>query len=65
MCTFWLIEAMTRAGRVGDKKRLMEAQLTFEQMLTYSNHLRLFSEEMSFSGVALGNFPQVCVSLFV
>jgi GH15 family glucan-1,4-alpha-glucosidase len=62
MCTFWLIEALTRAGRT-DKKRLLESQLMFEQMMTYSNHLGLFSEEMSFGGVALGNFPQAFTHL--
>jgi len=64
MCTFWLIEALTRAGRT-DKKRLLESQLMFEQMMTYSNHLGLYSEEMSFGGVALGNFPQAFTHLAV
>jgi hypothetical protein len=38
MCTFWLVEALTRAGRV-DSKKLNEARLIFEQMLGYANHL--------------------------
>ena len=52
MCTFWLVEALTRAGRV-DKARLI-----FEKMLGYANHLGLYAEELGASGQALGNFPQ-------
>ncbi|MEC4673206.1 MAG: glycoside hydrolase family 15 protein [Nitrospirota bacterium] len=52
MCTFWLVEALTKAGR------LREARLIFEKMLSYSNHLRLFAEEVSHTGEQLGNFPQ-------
>ena len=52
MCTFWLVEALTKAGR------LTEARLIFEKMLSYGNHLRLYAEEVSHSGEQLGNFPQ-------
>ena len=52
MCTFWLVEALTRAGR------LHEARLIFEKMLSYANHLRLYAEEVSHTGEQLGNFPQ-------
>jgi GH15 family glucan-1,4-alpha-glucosidase len=52
MCTFWLVEALTRAGRVD------EARLIFEKMLGYANHLGLYAEELGASGQALGNFPQ-------
>jgi len=52
MCTFWLVEALTRAGR------LQEARLIFEKMLSYANHLRLYAEEVSHTGEQLGNFPQ-------
>ncbi len=52
MCTFWLVEALTKAGR------LREARLIFEKMLSYSNHLRLYAEEVSHTGEQLGNFPQ-------
>jgi GH15 family glucan-1,4-alpha-glucosidase len=62
ICTFWLVEAMTRAGRV-DRKRLMEARLIFEQMLGYANHLGLYAEETGPSGEALGNFPQAFTHL--
>lgn len=54
MCSFWLIEALTRAGG----KSLEEARLLFEQMMTFSNHLGLYSEETSKKGEMLGNFPQ-------
>lgn len=62
ICTFWLVEALTRAGR-SDRKRLDEARLLFEQMLGYANHLGLFAEETGHSGEALGNFPQAFTHL--
>ncbi len=62
MCTFWLVEAMTRAG-MQDHKRLERARLTFEQMLGYANHLGLYSEEIGPRGEALGNFPQAFTHL--
>lgn len=52
MCTFWLVEALTRAGRVE------EARLLFERMLGYANHLGLYSEQTALQGRAMGNFPQ-------
>jgi GH15 family glucan-1,4-alpha-glucosidase len=57
MCTFWLVEALTRAGRVD------EARFIFEKMLTYANHLGLYGEEIGMSGEALGNFPQAFTHL--
>jgi GH15 family glucan-1,4-alpha-glucosidase len=57
LCTFWLVEALTRAGR------LEEARLIFEQMLGYANHLGLYAEEIGPSGEALGNFPQAFTHL--
>ncbi len=57
MCTFWLVEALTRAGRV-DRTRLEEARLVFERMLGYANHLGLYAEQTGPSGEALGHFPQ-------
>jgi GH15 family glucan-1,4-alpha-glucosidase len=62
MCTFWLVEALTRAGRV-DRARLDEARLVFEQMLGYANHLGLYAEETGPTGEALGNFPQAFTHL--
>ncbi|MGE5570746.1 MAG: glycoside hydrolase family 15 protein [Rhodospirillales bacterium] len=62
MCTFWLVEALTRAGRA-DKARLEEAGLIFERMLGYANHLGLYAEQTGPSGEALGNFPQAFTHL--
>jgi len=62
MCSFWLVEALTRAGR-RDPERLEEARLLFEQMLGYSNHLGLYAEQTGYSGEALGNFPQAFTHL--
>ncbi|TDE08608.1 glycoside hydrolase family 15 protein [Jiangella asiatica] len=52
MCTFWYVDALARSGRLND------ARLTFEKMLTYSNRLGLFAEEIGLTGEQLGNFPQ-------
>ncbi|WP_019181942.1 glycoside hydrolase family 15 protein [Microbacterium yannicii] len=52
LCSFWYVDALARTGR------LEEAQLTFEKMLTYANHLGLFAEEIGLTGEQLGNFPQ-------
>ena len=57
ICTFWLVEALTRAGKT-DRKKLDEARLLFERMLGYANHLGLYAEQTGPSGEALGNFPQ-------
>jgi GH15 family glucan-1,4-alpha-glucosidase len=57
ICSFWLVEALTRAGR------LEEAQLLFEKMLTYANHVGLYSEQIGRAGEALGNFPQAFTHL--
>jgi GH15 family glucan-1,4-alpha-glucosidase len=62
ICSFWLVEALTRAGQ-RDRRRLEEARLLFEKMLTYANHLGLYSEETGPSGEALGNFPQAFTHL--
>ena len=62
MCTFWLIEALTRAGRT-DKRRLERARLVFEQVLGYANHLGLYAEEIGARGQAQGNFPQAFAHL--
>ncbi|NBC17123.1 MAG: glycoside hydrolase family 15 protein [Bacteroidetes bacterium] len=62
MCTFWLVEALTRAGRT-DGDRLNQARLMFEKMLGYANHLGLYAEETGPCGEALGNFPQAFTHL--
>jgi GH15 family glucan-1,4-alpha-glucosidase len=62
MCSFWLVEALTRAGRT-DPARLEDARLLFEQLHGYANHLGLFAEQTGRSGEALGNFPQAFTHL--
>ncbi|KAL6707561.1 hypothetical protein ACN47E_003910 [Coniothyrium glycines] len=57
MCTFWLVEALTRAGAYDDKY-LLQAVSIFENMLSFGNHLHIFSEEIARSGEQLGNTPQ-------
>ena len=52
LCSFWYVDALARSGY------LEEAQLTFEKMLTYANHLGLYAEEIGLTGEQLGNFPQ-------
>jgi GH15 family glucan-1,4-alpha-glucosidase len=53
ICTFWLIQALVRIGKKED------ARVIFENLLSYSNHLGLFSEDMDFNTKRLlGNFPQ-------
>jgi GH15 family glucan-1,4-alpha-glucosidase len=57
ICSFWYVDALARAGRVA------EARLAFEKMLTYANHLGLYSEQIGSSGELLGNFPQAFTHL--
>jgi len=57
ICSFWLVEALTRAGK------LEEARQNLDQMLTYANHLGLYSEEIGPLGEGFGNFPQAFTHL--
>lgn len=57
MCSFWYVECLSRSGQT-DK-----AQLLFEKMLGYANHLGLYSEELGPAGEHLGNFPQAFTHL--
>ncbi len=57
MCSFWYVDALARSGY------LDEARLAFEKMLTYSNHVGLYSEEISSNGEQIGNFPQAFTHL--
>ena len=57
MCSFWLVEALTRAGQTVPEK-LSQARILFERMLGYANHLGLYAEQTGPQGEALGNFPQ-------
>jgi GH15 family glucan-1,4-alpha-glucosidase len=62
MCSFWLVEALTRAGQTIPEK-LDQARLLFERMLGYANHLGLYAEQTGPQGEALGNFPQAFTHL--
>lgn len=62
MCSFWLVEALTRAGRV-HPNLLTEARHRFQQLLGYANHLGLYAEQTGRRGEALGNFPQAFTHL--
>lgn len=53
ICAFWYVEALASVGRID------EAQETFERLLSYGNHLMLFSEDIDEQdGSQWGNFPQ-------
>ncbi|QHF03745.1 MULTISPECIES: glycoside hydrolase family 15 protein [Pseudomonas syringae group] len=51
-CSFWYVECLARAGRVG------QAHLEFEQLLRYANPLGLYAEEFDAHAHHLGNTPQ-------
>ncbi|GAB3025156.1 glucoamylase [Nocardioides flavus (ex Wang et al. 2016)] len=52
LCSFWYVEALTRAGRLAD------ARLALEKMFTYANHVGQYAEQVGLNGEQLGNFPQ-------
>jgi GH15 family glucan-1,4-alpha-glucosidase len=56
-CSFWYVECLARSGE------LEKAQLLFEKLLGYANHLGLYSEELGANGQHLGNFPQALTHL--
>ncbi|MCW2546988.1 MAG: hypothetical protein JWN96_1448 [Mycobacterium sp.] len=57
LCTFLYVDALAQAGRLDD------ALLVFEKMLTFANHVGLYSEEIALNGEQLGNFPQAFTHL--
>ncbi|MDW5561876.1 MAG: glycoside hydrolase family 15 protein [Methanomassiliicoccus sp.] len=60
LCTFWLVEALTRAGRIE------EAREIYEGILAKASSLGLFAEELdSKTGEHIGNFPQAFSQLGV
>src|SRR5690554_968822 len=53
ICSFWLVRALYM---IGEEE---EARKKFDQLLSHSNHLGLFSEDLDFETKRLlGNFPQ-------
>ncbi len=53
ICTFWLVDALFKIGQTNEAKKI------FDKLLSYSNHVGLFSEDIEFSTKRLlGNFPQ-------
>ncbi|GET30842.1 glycoside hydrolase family 15 protein [Prolixibacter sp. SD074] len=53
ICSFWLVNSLYKSGYKE------EARERFNQLLLYSNHLGLFSEDLDFKTKRmLGNFPQ-------
>jgi glucoamylase len=52
VCAFWYIDALACVGRVED------ACKNLEQVLSFSNHLGIFSEDVAIDGSQWGNFPQ-------
>ena len=53
ICSFWFINSLYK---IGQKKK---AKKYFDQLLSYGNHLGLFSEDIDFKTKRLlGNFPQ-------
>ena len=57
LCSFLYVDALVGAGR------LEEAHYVFEKMLTYANHVGLYSEEIDPNGRQIGNFPQAFTHL--
>ena len=57
LCSFWYVEALTRAGRLDAARNVLE------KAFTYANHVGLYAEELSAAGEQLGNFPQALTHL--
>jgi len=53
ICSFWMVRALFVIGKQEQAKKL------FDELITYSNNLGLFSEDLDFETKSqLGNFPQ-------
>jgi GH15 family glucan-1,4-alpha-glucosidase len=57
ICSFWLVSALVRAGRIEDAER------RFEALCARASPLGLFAEELAPGGGMLGNFPQAFTHL--
>ncbi|WEK34483.1 MAG: glycoside hydrolase family 15 protein [Candidatus Pseudobacter hemicellulosilyticus] len=52
VCAFWYVDALACVGRTDD------AMENLNQILKFSNHLGIFSEDVHVDGSQWGNFPQ-------
>lgn len=52
VCAFWYVDALACVGRIDDARK------NLEQLFKFSNHLGIFSEDVSTDGSQWGNFPQ-------
>lgn len=52
VCAFWYVDALACVGRIDDARK------NLEQLFQFSNHLGIFSEDVSEDGSQWGNFPQ-------
>jgi len=58
ICSFWLVDALYVIGKEKEARKL------FDKILSYGNHLGLFSEDIDLkTGKLMGNFPQAYTHL--
>ncbi|HMJ71528.1 MAG TPA: glycoside hydrolase family 15 protein [Cyclobacteriaceae bacterium] len=52
VCAFWYVDALACVGRIDD------ATKTLDGILSFANHLNIFSEDVGLDGSQWGNYPQ-------
>jgi GH15 family glucan-1,4-alpha-glucosidase len=52
VCAFWYVDALACVGRIDDATR------TLDNILSFANHLNIFSEDVGLDGSQWGNYPQ-------
>lgn len=52
VCAFWYVDALACVGRVDDARKVLD------NLMQFSNHLGIFSEDVGEDGSQWGNFPQ-------